>query len=185
MSTPKAGSSSCQCTTTLNREQKEIQQDVNTTENIMANFSGSGHPIFRASSAFERGEIRSKGGGKKSIHFNGRYENIELLVRTVISANQLSIYGAVADLWNEARKDFRAAEKPASLDLLEKMEIPTGLSVAENSTNTQQRRNLLQEYERKFVHLSADHKLSKLCSDAGLKLVEQGQYFYTLETEEV
>ena len=25
---------------------------------------------------------------------------------------------------------------------------------------------------------------SKLCSDAGLKLVEQGQYFYTLDTEE-
>ena len=37
----------------------------------MANFSGSGHPIFRASSAFERGELRSKGHGKKSIHFNG------------------------------------------------------------------------------------------------------------------
>ena len=29
---------------------------------------------------------------------------------------------------------------------------------------------------------SEDQKLSKLCSDAGLKLVERGQYFYTLET---
>ena len=54
----------------------------------MANFSGSGHPLFRASSAFERGELRSKGGGKKSMHFNGSHENIELLPRTVISANQ-------------------------------------------------------------------------------------------------
>ena len=61
----------------------------------MANFSVSGHPIFRASSAFERGEFRSEGGGKKSIHFNGRHENIELLLRTVICANQLSIYGAI------------------------------------------------------------------------------------------
>ena len=42
----------------------------------------------------------------------------------------------------------------------------------------------MQEYERKFEQLSEDQKLSKLCSDAGLKLVEQGQYFYTLETEE-
>ena len=56
-------------------------------EETMPNFSGSGHPIFRASSAFERGESRSKGGGKKSIHFNGSHENIELLLRTVISAN--------------------------------------------------------------------------------------------------
>ena len=65
----------------------------------MANFSESGHPIFRASSAFERGELRSKGHGKKSIHFNGNDENIELLLRTVISANQLSVElsGAEAD----------------------------------------------------------------------------------------
>ena len=32
--------------------------------------------------------------------------------------------------------------------------------------------------------MSEDQKLHKLCSDAGLKLVEQGQYFYTLDTEE-
>ena len=30
---------------------------------------------------------------KKSIHFDGSDENIELLLRTVISANQLSVYG--------------------------------------------------------------------------------------------
>ena len=52
----------------------------------MLNFSGSGHPSFRASSAFERGDLRSKGGGKKSTHFNG----------TLISANQLSIFGTIA-----------------------------------------------------------------------------------------
>ena len=46
------------------------------------------------------------------------------------------------------------------------------------------RRNLVQEYDRKFDQLSEDQTLSKLCSDAGLKLVERGQYFYTLETEE-
>ena len=70
----------------------------------MANFSGSGHPIFRASSVFERGELRSKAGGKKSIHFNGSHENIELLLRTVISANQLSIYGVIADSCDEVPK---------------------------------------------------------------------------------
>ena len=35
-----------------------------------------------------------------------------------------------------------------------------------------------------FEHLSEDQKLSKLCADAGLKLVEREQYFLTLETEE-
>ena len=63
----------------------------------MVNFSESGHPIFRASSAFGRGELRSKGGGTKSVRFKGCDENIELLLRTVIFANQLSVYGAVAN----------------------------------------------------------------------------------------
>ena len=41
----------------------------------------------------------------------------------------------------------------------------------------------MHEYERN-EQLSEDQKLSKLCSDAGLKLVEQGQYFHTLDTKE-
>ena len=68
-----------------------------TVEQIMLNFAESSHPILRATSAVERGELRSKEMGKKSIiHFNGSEENVVLILRTVISVNQLSIYGAVA-----------------------------------------------------------------------------------------
>ena len=63
----------------------------------MLNFADSLHPVFRASSALERGELKSKGKGVKSIHFNGCDEPIENILRTVISFNQLSVYGAVAD----------------------------------------------------------------------------------------
>ena len=51
----------------------------------MLNLAESSHPIFRATSALERGELRSKAKGKKSIHFNGSEENIELILRTVVS----------------------------------------------------------------------------------------------------
>ena len=94
-------------------------------------FFRSDHPIFRASSAFERGELRSKGGRKKSIHFNGSTETIELLIRTVIAANQLSIYGAVADLCDEVPKRVRASRKLAAPKHLEKVEIPAVFSKAE------------------------------------------------------
>ena len=104
----------------------------------MMNFSESGHPIFRASSAFGRGELRSKGGGKKAFHFNGGDETIELLLRTVISANQLSAYGAVADLCNELSEDFRALVKPEAFDYLETTEIFTGCSAAETHASAQQ-----------------------------------------------
>ena len=121
---------------------------------------------------------------KKSLHFNGSDENIVLLLRTVISANQLSVCGAIEDLCNESPKDLRTPEKPAAPDHKEKMEIPTGLSAEETQTKAQQRRNLVQEYERKFEQLSEDQTLYKLCSDAGLKLVETGQYLFSLDTEE-
>ena len=45
------------------------------------------------------------------MHFNGSHENIELLVRAVISANQISIHGAMADLCGEVPKDIRAPGK--------------------------------------------------------------------------
>ena len=72
---------------------------------MIVNFSEPGHPIFRAFSASERGELRSKVHGKKSIHFNGSEENIELLLRTIISTKQLSVYGAIADLCKEPSED--------------------------------------------------------------------------------
>ena len=60
---------------------------------------------------------------------------IELLLRTVISANQLSINGAIADSCDEVPKHVRAPEKPAAPQHLEEVEIPTVLSKAENSTS--------------------------------------------------
>ena len=64
----------------------------------------SGHPIFRASSSFERGELDSKEHDKKSTQFNDNEGHIEMLLRTVIHVNQLSVYGALADLCKELDK---------------------------------------------------------------------------------
>ena len=43
---------------------------------------------------------------------------------------------------------------------------------------------MLRDYEHKFEQLPAVQKLSKLCSDTGLKIVEKGQFFITLDEEE-
>ena len=49
-----------------------------TAEDVVLNFAESGHPKFRATSAAERGELKSKGKGVKSIHFNGSDETVDL-----------------------------------------------------------------------------------------------------------
>ena len=79
-------------------------------ENMMINFAETGHPIFQATSPLGRGELKSKGGGKKTIYYNGSEENVELIPRTIISANQLCTYGAVADLCNELDPDYAESE---------------------------------------------------------------------------
>ena len=152
----------------------------------MLNFAESGHPVFRATSVLERGELRSKGKGKKIIHFNGSEETVELILRTVISFNQLSIYGAVADLCKELARDSPSAGKPAANENWESMVVPTEFPHANTISQTDMslQGNLLREYEQKFAELPEDQKLTKLCSDAGfLKDIGKGQFFITLEEE--
>ena len=144
-------------------------------EKMLLKFTGSGHPILRGT---ERGELRSKEGGKTSIHFNGSTRNIGLLLQMVISVNnQLSIYGAVTDVIGDFPVGQKASGKPAALD---KQEILTQLLLAEVQANEERQGNLLQEYEQRFEKLSEDQKLSRLCSEAGLRLVEVGQFFFAL-----
>ena len=75
----------------------------------MLNFAKSGHLILRANSALERGELKSKGKWMKSIHFNGSDETIELILRTLISVNQLSVYSAVANMRGEFARYSKSA----------------------------------------------------------------------------
>ena len=147
---------------------------------MLLNFAGYGHPIFRGTSASERGKLRSKESGKKSIHFNGSTRNIELLLQMVISVNQLSIYGAAADMIEELPVGQRAVEKPKARGQLDKVEILTQPPLGEMQANEERQGNLLQEYEQRFEKLSEDQKLSRLCSIAGLKFVELGQLFFAL-----
>ena len=84
------------------------------------------HPIFRATSALERGELRSKEKRKKSVHFNTVVEKKELILRTIISVNQLSIHGAAADLRKKKKntKIQRLQGNFAANEDVESMEIP-------------------------------------------------------------
>ena len=66
-------------------------------------FAESGHPVFRATSPLSVGQLKSKGSGKLSIHFCADGETIETVLRTIVSVNQLSIYGAVSELCEEKK----------------------------------------------------------------------------------
>ena len=67
---------------------------------MLLEFAESGHPTFRAT-PLSRGLRKSKGHGKLSIHFTADNPTIETVFRKIISVNQHSIYGAVANICEE------------------------------------------------------------------------------------
>ena len=95
--------------------------------------------LVRASISLVRGELRGKGSGKKTNHFNGSEQNVDVILRTIMSANQLSIYGALAEMCSEVSKDTMAGGKPEAHDLLETMEILTERPMADPRTDEQRR----------------------------------------------
>ena len=70
-------------------------------EKMLLEFAESGCPIFRATTPLSRGKLNSKGHGKLSIHFAADQETIETIFRIIVFANQLSLYGAVANICEE------------------------------------------------------------------------------------
>ena len=70
-------------------------------DEMLLEFAESGHPIFRATTPLSRGILKSKRRGKLSIHFTADELTIETIFRMIISANQLSLYGAVANICEE------------------------------------------------------------------------------------
>ena len=156
-------------------------------ESMMIRFGESGHPVFRATSPLSRGTLKSKGGGKLSIHFCAHGDTIETVFRTIISVNQLSIYGAVSDLCEEygscqtrtgisvVAEQSDPLFEPASL----LMTTPTPL------LDAPAQEDLLQKHKERVERLSQQNRVIKICTDAGfLTTVDVGQYFMTKDTEE-
>ena len=73
----------------------------NMAERMMLEFAESGHRIFRATSPLSRGRLKSKGHKKLSIHYCADLETIETIFRIIVSVNQLSLYGAIAEMREE------------------------------------------------------------------------------------
>ena len=55
----------------------------NMAERMLLEFAESGHPVFRATSPLSRGTLKSKGGGKLSIHFCADQGTTETVFRTI------------------------------------------------------------------------------------------------------
>ena len=135
----------------------------NTTAGVMvADFKDSGHPVFRASSALDRRFLKKKG-GRCTIRFSAEPSDAELLFRTIHSANQLSIYGAIADWCDELIDSANTwsiisqhGEIRSCVEKLEPQEVNS--LVRTLGTNVQAARDRLRIHQERLEKLSREIK---------------------------
>ena len=84
-------------------------------EEMLLLFAESGHPIFRSTTPLSRGQLKSKGKGKVSIHFSADTDTVDTIYRIILSVNQLSVYGAVAAICEEAESHQDGSGEPEIL----------------------------------------------------------------------
>ena len=155
-------------------------------ELMMLKFGESKHPVFRSTSPLSRGVLKSKGGGKLSIHFCADEGTIETVFRTIISVNQLSIYGAVSDLCDECKSCHVRTGRLVLVGQSDPLFVPTSvMKTSTPLTDDPAEEDLLQKYQERVDELSQQNRVIKFCTDAGfLTTVDVGQYFMTKDTEE-
>ena len=150
-------------------------------------FGESGHLVFRATSPLSRGTLKSKGGGKLSMHFCADGDTIETVFRTIVSVNQLSIYGAsLRFVWGIQCLSNKNEETRVGRTI---WPIVCADKFVDENTYTFERRSCtrrsIAKVPKKVEKLSRQNRLIKFCTDAGfLTTVHVGQYFMTKDTEE-
>ena len=136
-----------------------------------------------ATTPLSRGILKSKGHGKLSIHFTADDPTIETIFRIIISANQLSIYGAVANICEEFEAHQDRSGEP---DVMMGQSIVLSEIKAEvllQNENPSYHYVLWQQYVERIESLSPESKVSRFCMEAGfMRIVEAGQYFMTKDT---
>ena len=137
------------------------QGELDSVAELMIRFGESGHPVFRATSPFSRGTLTSKGGGKLSIHFSADGDTIETVFRTIISVNQLSIYGAVSDLCEEYSACQTRTVRPVLAGQSEPLFAPEKLLIMTPTPSIEipAQENLLQKHKELVENRSIDKDL--------------------------
>ena len=153
---------------------------IKNSENADIEFSEPRSPL-------SRGTLKRKGAGKLSIHFCSDGETVETVFRTIISVNQLSIYGAVSDLCEEYSSCQTRTGRPVVAEQSDPLFAPADflITTPTPSIEVPSQENFLQKYKERMERLSQQNRVIKICTDAGcLTTVEVGQYFMTKHTEE-
>ena len=116
---------------------------------------------------------------------NYRYTS-ETVFRTIISDNQLSIYGAVSDVCEEYSTCQTRTVRPVLAGQSDPLFEPANLLIMTPRLSIEiLAQKILHKYIERVERLPQQDRVIKICTDAGfLTTVEVGQYFMTKHTDE-
>ena len=149
-------------------------------ELMMIKFGGKRTPSFPSHESVVSRNARKQRRWKISYT-----DTIETVFRTIISVNQLSIYGAVSDLCEEYSRCQTG--RPVVAEQSDPHFAPASLLMTTPTPSIEipAQENPLQKHKERVENFSQPDQLIKVCIDAGfLKTVEVGQYFMTKHTDE-
>ena len=120
-------------------------------EIMTINFAECGHPIFQATGPLARGELKSEGGGEKTIHYNGS-----------------------EDLCNELDPDYAESE------ICKSLVIPTWIANTRGHNQHRETCcKIISRNLQNFLKIRNLSKICK--DTKFLKKIEKGQFFITIE----
>ena len=108
--------------------------------------------------------LKSKGGGKLLIHYCSDQETIKTVFRTITSVNQLSLYGAVAEMCEEYKSCHVRTGRLVLVGQSSSSFVPSVILVNDDLAHKE---FLLQRYRERIEKFSQQERLSKFCTDAG------------------
>ena len=154
-------------------------------ERMLVEFEESGHPFSALRAHCPEVDSEAKAMENCRDTMQSIWKRLRHFFRIIVSANQLSLYGAIAEICEEYETLRERTVRPvvmgqSSFSLVLsviKTEVPLDCDDPANQDL------LLQQYGERIEKLSQQDKLSKFCMDAGfLNNAELGQYFMTKDT---
>ena len=139
------------------------------------NSQKSGHPIFCA-------EVSSK-----AIHYCADLKTIQTVFHTIISVNQLSLHGTVAEMCEEYETFHDRSMQPFVGGQSNSSFVPSVLKteVPLDCGDLARKDLLLQQNGERIEKWSQQDRVSKFCTDAGfLTAAKNGQFFLSKDAEE-
>ena len=112
-------------------------------------FGESRCPVFRATNPLSRGMPKSEGGGKLSIHCRADFETIETNFRIIVSANQISLYGAVAEMCEECESCFVRTGRPVMSGHSNPLFVPRSVMKTPTLLTDDPSQDLLQKHQER------------------------------------